>query len=144
MANPGSNKLEGLQVLRAIAALSVLGCHLKSSMLVPPANFFGIPWDATRLGAIGVDIFFVISGFVIAMTGAKLGNDWRAFMSLRVARVVPLYFTLSTYALLEAVISAKVHGPEGTAPLITWQMIFNTYAFIPVFNGGYWIGPILG
>lgn len=138
---PSSNKLEGLQVLRAIAALSVMVCHLKSSMLVPPANFLGIPWDATRLGAIGVDIFFVISGFVIAMTGSRLGNDWRAFLSLRVARIVPLYFVLSTYALLEAVISARVHQ----APLLlSWRNVFNTYAFIPLFNGGNWIGPILG
>ena len=108
---------------------------------LPPATFLGIPWKATLLGGIGVDIFFVVSGFVIAMTGSRLGNDWRAFLSMRVARIVPLYFTLSTYALLEALISARVHK---TVLLITWRSVFNTYAFIPLFNVGYWIGPILG
>jgi exopolysaccharide production protein ExoZ len=133
-------KLEGLQVLRAIAALLVLWSHLKYNLGVPPETFTGNPWLATSVGAIGVDIFFVISGYVIAMTGSRLESDWRSFMAMRVARIIPLYFTLSTYALVEAAISARLHGD---VVRFSWRQIFNTYAFIPLFDGRDFIGPIL-
>jgi hypothetical protein len=133
-------KLEGIQILRAVAALLVLWSHMKYDLGLSKESLTGQPWLATNLGAIGVDIFFVISGFVIAMTGSKLEYDWRAFISSRVARIVPLYFALSAYSLVEAVISVKVHG--GAMPF-SWRQIFNTFAFIPLFNGREFIGPIL-
>jgi exopolysaccharide production protein ExoZ len=134
------NKLEGVQVLRGVAALLVLWCHLKFNLGRDAENFSNVPFLATNFGSIGVDIFFVISGFVISMTAAKLGTDWRAFLALRVARVVPLYFAASTYVLLESILSSHL----GDKPMrISGLSIFNTYAFIPVLDGRYFTGPIL-
>ena len=90
------NKQQGIQVLRGVAALFVMFAHLKFNLGIPAENTANTRWLAANIGAIGVDIFFVISGFVIAMTAAKLGDNWRAFLAHRIARIVPLYFTVSS------------------------------------------------
>jgi hypothetical protein len=58
--NPGM--LQGLQVLRGVAASLVVWCHLKYAIGMDPDSIANHPWLATDIGAIGVDIFFVISG----------------------------------------------------------------------------------
>lgn len=68
-----ADKLDSVQMLRAIAALAVV--------------FFHIP--LFRNGDWGVDIFFVISGFIMAMVTAQSGSH---FFTKRVIRVVPLYW----------------------------------------------------
>ena len=130
-------KLEGLQVLRGVAAILVLWAHLKNELGRDVTHFLTVPFLATNLGQIGVDIFFVISGFVISMSAAKMGDDWRAFLASRLARIVPLYFTLSTFFLLEAVASGHPGGR------ISGLSVFDTYAFIPLFDSRNSPGPIL-
>lgn len=130
------NKLEGLQVLRGVAALLVLWCHLKYNLGRDWHTFSSVPFLGTDLGAIGVDIFFVISGFVISMTAAKTGLDWQAFAVSRVARIVPLYFTISILAGLEIICGY----PAGQ---VCAPSIFDTFYFIPFPDGKEFIGPIL-
>jgi exopolysaccharide production protein ExoZ len=144
-ANPKHTvRLEGLQVLRGIAALLVMWCHLKYNLGVPAAEFSNVPVLATDLGAIGVDIFFVISGYVIAMTAANMGNNWREFLAHRTARVVPLYFTLSTCMLvlmLAGLDGSGTNAPRDSSPL-SFRQIFNTYAFLPVFDTATFTNPL--
>jgi len=124
-------KLAGLQVLRGVAALLVMWCHLKYNLGVPATSVSKTPLLSPELGAIGADIFFVISGFVIAMTAAKLGDNWRLFLVNRLARIVPLYFALSTCLFAWASVMATLHG----FPVdVNFRQIFNTYAFIPLFD----------
>jgi exopolysaccharide production protein ExoZ len=55
------------------------------------------------LGAIGVPIFFVISGFVIGRQSIQPGlNGSLQFMAKRIARIVPLYWTLTLLLILLA------------------------------------------
>ena len=75
--------LQSLQILRAFAALVVVYYHIKG-----PLN------DGSQMGAFGVDIFFVLSGFVIAMV-AEATTDVRVFFLNRIARIVPLYWILN-------------------------------------------------
>lgn len=92
--NSGSVKntqsIEGLQYLRGVAALMVVFFHSRS--------YFGEVPEWTRIGSRGVDIFFVISGFIMAYSTRNIGNDVTAakaaliFLSKRIIRVVPLYW----------------------------------------------------
>jgi peptidoglycan/LPS O-acetylase OafA/YrhL len=119
-------------------------CHLKYNLGVPSTEFSNVPLLATDLGAIGVDIFFVISGFVIAMTASRLGGNWRAFLAHRIARVVPLYFMLSTCMLILMIAGlddSTGHTPGVSSPL-SFGQIFNTYAFIPVFDIEHFTNPL--
>jgi exopolysaccharide production protein ExoZ len=118
----------------------VIWCHIKYDLGPHPGNYPSLPFLATNLGSIGVDIFFVISGFVITMSAAKLGDDWRTFMALRIARIVPLYFAVSTYALVETVLSSHFSGK----PMLYSKMsILETYTFIPFLDRDNFTGPIL-
>ncbi|MDB5286063.1 MAG: acyltransferase 3 [Mucilaginibacter sp.] len=71
--------IKGIQLLRAIAALSVV--------------FFHIHFHNMETGRFGVDIFFIISGFIIAY---MVNQTTKQFIIKRIARVSPLYF-LATF-----------------------------------------------
>ena len=90
---PRSGTIEGIQILRAVAALMVVFHHARHS--IPGAE----GWPA--VGEAGVDIFFVISGFVMAHTTRRLASGSgiaerfeaaRDFAFKRCVRVVPLYW----------------------------------------------------
>jgi len=81
-------RLHALQYLRAIAALVVVYSH--ACIQVPEYKA-----QVVEFGSFGVDIFFVISGFIM-MYISKPSHTPKAFIVNRVRRVVPLYwfFTL--------------------------------------------------
>lgn len=84
-----------IDVLRAVAALLVMAYHVivLGEWHVFSEPLWGLPF---RQGWVGVDLFLVISGFVITLSAArerdkkKEGFRWR-FMQRRLWRVVPLY-----------------------------------------------------
>lgn len=83
-----------VDILRGFAALLVVFYHVLS--LRPWPNFDGTGiGKLPALGWVGVDLFFVISGFVIgktAMEGHRSGLPWRKrYFNRRLTRIVPLY-----------------------------------------------------
>lgn len=85
----------GIDLLRALAAMLVLVYHV-----IEYGKWYEIPNTGIgyllRHGWVGVDLFFTISGFVIALSALdgvrKLGNSFRRpFAVRRLARIVPLY-----------------------------------------------------
>ncbi|RWD73153.1 MAG: acyltransferase [Mesorhizobium sp.] len=73
-----------MQYLRGLAACAVVCFHIREQ--------FGGPFD---VGAAGVDVFFVISGFIMWVTTAgRPTNPWR-FMGRRITRIVPLYWIVT-------------------------------------------------
>ena len=86
-----------IQALRAVAALLVVLLHALETWgeRVDPAAP-GVNWEN---GASGVDIFFIISGFVMVISSQRLVDRpgaWRTFLQHRVIRIVPLYWLLTT------------------------------------------------
>jgi peptidoglycan/LPS O-acetylase OafA/YrhL len=88
-----------IQALRAIAAGAVVSLHALV-MLVHNAGYsFHIP----IFGASGVDLFFVISGFVMVYTTRGefcQPNSTMAFIRRRIIRVVPIYWFYTTVLVL--------------------------------------------
>lgn len=86
--------IENIQVLRAFAAINVVYFHV----LVTARNY-GQPVEALSFlegwGANGVDIFFVISGFVMLHTQRRRRRPIRAFMVARFVRIVPIYWIMA-------------------------------------------------
>jgi exopolysaccharide production protein ExoZ len=84
--------LYNLHLLRVIAALGVVYFHATS------VAGLRLDWD---VGSRGVDVFFVISGFIIAYIGTSKPEQ---FFRRRLIRVVPFYWaaTLFVFALVVA------------------------------------------
>jgi exopolysaccharide production protein ExoZ len=106
----------GIQYLRGIAAMLVVVHHLSFSN--------------SQLGPFGVQIFFVISGFVMWLTTAALNISTISFWQRRLVRIVPLYwFFLSILVLIG--LSAP-HYLNTTQ--ITWENAVKSFLFIPHFH----------
>ena len=89
----GRRDLPGVQVLRAIAALAVVAHHALEESNAASGRFS--PDWLTTAGASGVDIFFVISGFIMLVVA--FGPEGRlvtpgAFLVRRFTRIYPFYW----------------------------------------------------
>ena len=118
----------GLDALRAFAALSVLGLHL---IYVP--DWTGFPSTGPlawfRVGFLGVDIFFVLSGYVIGLSAIRLfplhGPPRSAdFVKRRFARIVPLYWIVSLLFLF-AVDSSALTGDNAILQILSHLFFFH-------------------
>jgi exopolysaccharide production protein ExoZ len=125
------SKLPLVQGLRAVAALSLAMVHAKhdaGALAAAAGQAFvshdRFPWVA------GVDVFFVISGFV--MVHASRGLFARpgasgVFLARRVARIVPLYWGTTT---LYLAVALAVPSLLNSALLEPWPVLAS-YLFIP-------------
>jgi len=85
----GRPRLEGLTTLRFFAALHVILFHLKVEGILT-----GGPWwyqNFAGIGYIGVNFFFVLSGFILVYTYAGADLDPGQFWRARLARIYPAY-----------------------------------------------------
>ncbi|WP_099529795.1 acyltransferase family protein [Stenotrophomonas maltophilia] len=93
----GIESFASIQVLRGIAALAVVLFHLKGFEAAAGASNSLLPsW--IRFGYSGVDLFFVISGFVMTVIAAGRYQSPSAslqFLSRRAWRVLPIYWLMS-------------------------------------------------
>ncbi len=91
-------KLAWIQALRGIAVFLVVLTHARYTFLDTPTWAFAE--QSLRNGAMGVDLFFVISGFIMVYTTRKVAGtprDTADFLVRRFARIWPLY-AVATFA----------------------------------------------
>jgi peptidoglycan/LPS O-acetylase OafA/YrhL len=71
-----------IEILRTIAVLSVVGFHMG--------------WSGFNLGYLGVDVFFVVSGFLMVKIFSSMkSDDYKTFYFRRLMRLIPAYLTTS-------------------------------------------------
>lgn len=117
-------KFYGIQYLRGFAASLVILYH--SMVMVAVAPFFANP-----IGEFGVDIFFVISGFVMWVTTEGKNKSVAEFWLSRILRVAPLYW-LFTFVLVVAalLVPSLFFNSRGVDPVFLLKSLF----FIPALN----------
>lgn len=123
MSPPLKIEFKTVQILRAIAAASVVYFHT-----------FATP----HFGRFGVDVFFVISGFVMAMIVAK-GQKAIDFAVQRLIRIVPLYWLVTTAFLIAAKIRPDLAPSTDPGVLDYIRSLF----FIPYFKQDGTLSPII-
>ena len=102
-------QIDSLQVLRAVAVVLVAWAHLCQSLT--PISRVGLP----NFGIFGIDIFFVISGFIMstialnASTKPGIATAW-LFLNRRLIRIFPIYWL---YAALSAI---RIHHSRHALP----------------------------
>jgi exopolysaccharide production protein ExoZ len=118
MNRPGPGVLiRNIQVLRAVAALVVVFLHVTSTG--------GLSLPAS-VGHYGVDVFFVISGFIIPYIAS---HDMPGSMMLkRIIRIVPIYWvaTLGLFA-LASVAPYLLHSTDASLPSLLHSLFFLPY-----------------
>ena len=132
-------KINALQALRAYAALSVMLGH--GILEFHATKGTAMPFNEFPLVA-GVDIFFVLSGFVMFHTSTGLWGDKRAplrFWRRRFIRLVPLYW-LFTSLMVATLLLLSRHVRSTEFDL--WNVL-SSYLFIPSERPGGRIAPVL-
>ncbi len=96
-------KLNAIQGLRAVAVLLVVWTHS-----IVAAGYHCSPRQATffhlkAFGACGLDIFFVISGFIVSLVAVRNAQSSAiTFLARRITRIFPLYWLLTLVVILVA------------------------------------------
>ncbi|QUD89321.1 acyltransferase family protein [Phenylobacterium montanum] len=137
MHKKARESLDSLQALRACAALLVVIDHCMLA-LEKRAQASGLDVVATNFGGLGVDLFFVISGFVMIYAHGEDFGAPRApalFALRRIGRIVPLYWLFSLVALLSLSLQ---HERAGLTDLL------RSWLFVPYKGLGFFGQPILG
>jgi exopolysaccharide production protein ExoZ len=123
-------QLPSIQVLRAAAALSVLAAHL-------PALSPDLPRFAA--GEAGVDLFFVVSGFVMVIASGQHKSEGPArFLLRRLIRIVPLYWIVTTLYVASSVLTPLPHKAYDV------PYILASYLYIPWRSPDGYVEPVVG
>ncbi len=136
-------QLTSIQRLRALAAITVVIGHAQTEAVVAAAKGSGafapsslLPWGA------GVDLFFVISGFIMVVASDRFFGQSGAsgvFASRRLKRIVPLYWLFTTlYVLIQFATHKPVGGLDLLASYLFWPRdIFGDGIARPIFTLGW-------
>lgn len=120
--------LPGLDGVRGLAILAVMLTHISLQTIALNPMLRGL----FALGWSGVDLFFVLSGFLITgilLDTRQCANYFRSFYARRVLRIFPLYFGFLTVALL---VFPYVVSPEFMpAPSHRWMYVCYVANWLP-------------
>ncbi|MHB0776111.1 acyltransferase family protein [Halomonas sp. WWR20] len=131
--------LISVQALRAFAAWLVVFHHFMQVFFDFEADRLMGHLLSTR-GQVGVDIFFVISGFVIYVSTAGKHIPSRKFLLNRIARVVPAYWLYTAITALIIYYAGDVMPVYG----LSAKELVMSMLFLPSENpGGFGLYPIL-
>lgn len=136
-----SQRLNSLQVLRAVAATLVVLFHAAEVWREKVgADLFSGPWDR---GWAGVDLFFVLSGFIMVWVtqGEKVLGPKAAvaFGWKRLTRIYPIWWVFCALMVAYFFIAYAQPAPPGDAPWLRfWQsMALWPQASLPVLTVGW-------
>jgi exopolysaccharide production protein ExoZ len=144
-------EIKTIQALRAFAAIGVISYHINYMI-----NRLGYKNQNEGIGIMGVDLFFVISGFIMVFTCYKLFKKPKTpiiFLTRRLTRIIPIYWiynsllvillffipslfsnlkfnlnsVISSYLLILSEITPEVNG---TLLLTGWTLCYEMYFYL--------------
>jgi exopolysaccharide production protein ExoZ len=129
-----SHSLNNIQALRALAAVMVIVVHLESIV----TGMGGSKADS-GLFSVGVDLFFMISGFIMVYTTSARNIGPVAFLLNRFARIAPFYWAITLFVVITTLLIPSL--TPNTA--ITGSNLLKSLLFIPYIRYDGMIRPIL-
>ena len=118
--------LVSLQYLRGVAALMVVYHHVGFAL----TRISGTDLPLAPLGAAGVDIFFVLSGFIIWVTTWSKDLSPSDFLYRRATRIIPLYWGVT---ILVSVLMVNAPTLFNTVHFDAYNAAYSI-VFIPAMN----------
>ncbi|MFK8002616.1 MAG: acyltransferase family protein [Polyangiales bacterium] len=108
-------RIDSLQALRAIAAVLVVLFHMDAFM--PAFMGFEFAGNWFRNGEAGVDIFFVLSGFIIYYSvKGRQGMTRGRFLEARFIRLYPIYWLVLGALIVAELVGVTSGNPERLEP----------------------------
>ncbi len=148
-----SGEIKALSGLRIVAALWVVLFHFRPLLQMASPPLYDSLKPILDCGAQGVDLFFILSGFVLTWNYLdRMGSTWSTkatlhFLWLRLARVWPLYLVTMHLAALWIIFTLNVGNfpsPDAgslTAVSYLRQLVMVQLWFQPFFDFSSWDGP---
>ncbi len=132
-------RVNEIDLLRFIAALSVVIYHYTFRGYAAD-NLSIMPYPLlapyTKYGHFGVELFFIISGFVILMTAAN--GSLQAFIISRLVRLYPAFWACCT---ITFIVIATIGAPRFTASIKEYLInltMLSEFVDTPSIDGAYW------
>lgn len=113
-------KIQSIQALRVFAMFSVVLCHM----------------SFIRSGAFGVEIFFVISGFLMMYSTE---NGLHKYWGKKIARIVPFYWIMTIFTAVTVYVMPDLFNSYE----VSWNYLLKSLFFIPYEHSGI-AQPVLG
>ena len=148
-----TGEIRALTGLRIVAALWVVLFHFRPLLWEASPRLEQDLAPLLNSGAQGVDLFFILSGFVLTWNYLdRMGPTWSAratlhFLWLRLSRVWPLYLVTMHLAALWIILTLHVGDvpspdAEKLTPISYVRQLFMVQLwFEPFFDGTSWDGP---
>ncbi|HNA33953.1 MAG TPA: acyltransferase [Flavobacteriales bacterium] len=147
----GKARISILDGFRAVAIISVMLYHYFSRWIPPNVDVslypYGTRYDYFKYGYLGVEFFFVISGFVIFFTLERT-KTWSVFWQKRMIRLLPSmviasFLTLAFFSLFDrSGLFPASHDPKNLIPSVSFVHpgIFNHLFNLDLtyITGSYW------
>ena len=128
-----------LDLLRFLAALSVVLYHyafrgfsadelstMPYPLLVPAAKY----------GSLGVELFFMISGFVILMSASS--GSLKKFATSRIARLYPMFWVCCTLTFIVTLLFGGAHFSVSAPQYAVNLTMLSGFLKVPSVDGVYW------
>lgn len=142
-AKPQGAVLLSIQALRGLAVMAVVVIHIQlyfSNKLRMP-DFL----PQFNIGAASVDVFFVISGFIMVYASERLFGQpggMRIYFLRRIARIVPMYWAATTILLVYVLVRYDNFGAVAGGAQADY--VIASYLFYPYVRPDGWGAPLLG
>lgn len=121
----GSQPIRSIQYLRGVAALMIVLYHL--GLPLSRAGYAGA-WPEGL--SHGVDLFFVISGFIMVVATRNPAVTPAIFLLRRFLRIAPLYYALTAFMLLVFTLKPGLLRSFS----FEWPHVLGSFAFWPMIN----------
>jgi peptidoglycan/LPS O-acetylase OafA/YrhL len=132
------DRLYEVDALRIFAAVAVMLYHYGFANFA--AHYTDVEYRGlgvvTRYGYLGVDLFFVISGFVVLLSA--LGRRPEQFVISRIVRLYPAYWVAVTITSLVLVFLSAGEWPVTAVQYLANMTMFNALPNIPNIDVVYW------
>ena len=135
-------RLKEIDGLRAIAILSVVAWHYIGASA--DAGSSSLLWRATIFGRSGVDLFFVLSGYLITsilLRNRGASNYFSTFYARRAFRILPIYYVVVGIYVLGKLLNLSSTLFDGSIP--TWTYVVglqNVWMTFEKTYGAFWLG----
>lgn len=122
-------QIDNITGLRGFAAISVMLLHIRSGQLADSYGWFAFVFAN---GGYGVDVFFILSGFILAYVhGQDFANGVtmrgaRDFLIARLARIYPVHL----FMLIMVALVLRLHGITDWSPIDTARAFYANLALV--------------